>query len=560
MLVRNISLVTIVVLFQVLTACRQQLPVLAVEQAREVQAAFEETLFVPPPRTITDILVVFDSSNAAPAGFSDQEIKLAKGSPPSTSDTETLINFYNKRLLARLKLGLVQEALEDARISLGYYEQTENYQRRRLRSIRGDAARAEMTVGNYRNGIRQFKLDLADYRTMPRFAKLALAYAEGGDFDNAERIKLEADGLAKTLLLRSSTAGSVGGPTIVKTKIAQARMDSALHQLKGQWRKAEGRQRRVIQLLGLLPEKDSWESYYAKNTLAVILMRQGRLIESESVLRNIIHELIVEVGRNHLLVPQIARDLAMVLNRQGRFADSERLLNEVLKINASAGVPIDSSSSGIARFQLGKNLVSQRKWSDALEQFSRAHDDLVENAFLYERWLTSDISVPLALIKMGRAVDAEKILRKSLSRNIQSFTPNKYRIAEMRGALGMALAAMGKKKSALKSFQEAVPELIFHAVMADSKDEGDLARELRRIRILEDYIKLLTGISDTLLQDGSNAVEEAFRIDWNFRHVITGRIEWVDESPTQCARARCNALARGAEGRGRLGRANFGGE
>ena len=76
----------------------------------------------------------------------------------------------------------------------------------------------------------------------------------------------------------------------------------------------------------------------------------------------------------------------------------------------------------------------------------------------------------------------------------------------------MALAAMGKKKSALKSFQEAVRELIFHAVMADSKDEGDLARELRRIRILEDYIKLLTGISDTLLQDGSNAVEEAFRI------------------------------------------------
>ena len=83
----------------------------------EKQAEALPTMFVAPPRTITDITAILDSEKPDPAKIA--KLKDEADAPvPGHASRVDLARFYNKRGNARSALGRLADALDDANKSL----------------------------------------------------------------------------------------------------------------------------------------------------------------------------------------------------------------------------------------------------------------------------------------------------------------------------------------------------------------------------------------------------------------------------------------------------------
>ena len=345
----------------VLSACQVEPPSVAIPVAKKSVPKFDAPAFLPPPRTIADILSIFDQSNRKPSAELETHLKTSRLQGPSRTDAESFALFYRTRHYSRLYLGLVNGSLADARKALEYYEKTRDYQQRRIGNVRRDIGFAEMNFGNYRNGIEHLKQSLADKKTMRSYSWLVLAYSLSGDLENARKVRSEGDAYAAELLKNPRQSSR----RILSIKIQQARMARVINAISGRWEEAEKYQKRLIQLTKLHPKvRDRW-LMNAGNTLSTILRRQNRLIESEITQRESVRLALRTYGKNHPLTAKMVRNLARTLSAQGRFQDAGRLLEEVRKINqrlpsqpvwpasmlASTGAGTWPRSAVVARFE-----------------------------------------------------------------------------------------------------------------------------------------------------------------------------------------------------------------
>ena len=498
-----------------LAGCSDEPPAVSIEQAKKTAAAFPIESKMPeaqamgliaPPRAISDILAIFDQANETPPDELEQHRKTSALIRPPRADNESLALFYRNRHLARRYLGQVGDALLDARKALEYYEKTQDYQKRRLGDIRYYIGQAELEFGNYRNSLEHFKQSLADRKTMGRYARLVLAYVRSGDLNNARKFKSEGDAFADERL-ENPQLPSRG---ILSIKLHQARMARRIHASSGEWKEAEKFQRRVLQLTKLDPKVRSRSLIYAGNTLSSILRKQDRFIESEIVQRENVRLALRTYGKNHPDTATMVQNLARVMNAQGRFADAGRLLNEVEKINRLLRIPPNSRLHGSSLRLLASNLVLREKWREATNIFVTLRENQVSNRALKERWFSSNVYFPLALIKVGRAKEAETLLRSMLANSKGPRT----RRAEKKALLGMALHAQGRLSEAYAEFHEAIGRLVARNSTATDNENITSAREWRLRQYLNSYIDLLSVVQNTPLEKRMErpAAEEAFRL------------------------------------------------
>jgi CHAT domain-containing protein len=185
-----------------------------------------------------------------------------------------------------------------------------------------------------------------------------------------------------------------------------------------------------------------------------------------------------------------------------------------MDIHKTIGTAPEARSYVGARRQLGRALVAQLRWQDALLVFEEMGSAIVMDPVLAERTGRGDPNWALALIKTGKPDQAVPMLEGGVKRWSERLGRSHYEVAERRGFLAIALAETGQRQRALSEFQEAVKILLARGSVDSDEESGASARAWRVGLILEGYIKLLYDIRNELGQTraGFDPAAEAFRL------------------------------------------------
>jgi CHAT domain-containing protein len=123
------------------------------------------------------------------------------------------------------------------------------------------------------------------------------------------------------------------------------------------------------------------------------------------------------------------------------------------------------------------------------------------------RFLYGDLDWSLTFIRTGQARRAVERLAPMAGPIEQRLGPRDPQVGELRGTLGLALAAAGDQAAALREFRAAQPGLLAGLAREGSQEGGTVSLREQRLRaMLEAYVSTLARVG------GGEAVAEAFRV------------------------------------------------
>ena len=105
---------------------------------------------------------------------------------------------------------------------------------------------------------------------------------------------------------------------------------------------------------------------YISRSLALSLMRQGRLAESEAVARDTLIAQLRHFGRYSGQTVEGLAAMTEILSEQGRYADAETLAHATIDVLQRMGAETDSITLATVRRTLADAQVGNERWSDAL--------------------------------------------------------------------------------------------------------------------------------------------------------------------------------------------------
>jgi CHAT domain-containing protein len=474
---------------------------MSLDEAKQVTATFQERAFVPPPRTITDVLAIFEQPSAGRSLTARALTFHADATPPVGATGAVLAQFYYERGKAAMGLGRARQELEDNRAAVQLVNRVGSD------DLRGEifsmAAWAEAGHGNYARAIELMERAAATNRYAPAYPSgLVRLHTIAGDLKAARAAHDEAR------YRINQGWGKAWAP------VHGASNQFMLLEAEGRWAEAEPFIRQSIKAFedgGLTHQWPQWVDE-RRGALVRNLIRQGRLVEAEVLARDTAVRTLREWGTGSRVALGAAQGLAGVLLAEGRTAEAVRLLGVTSELRERVGG--GGFTLAAMRQTLAEALVADGQWEAALVQFDRVREGLRENAFLYDRVFTTGVYLPLALLKAGRTEEAVTHFARSHEVAKQRFGPRHYDTAERGGLLAVALAATGQKERVLAAFQEAIPVLLPRSRQADEESGTTADREQRRQLILEAYITLLQELRGTPLERTLpvDPVAEAFRL------------------------------------------------
>ncbi|MFH1489525.1 MAG: CHAT domain-containing protein [Pseudomonadota bacterium] len=493
-------------------------PTVSLEEAKKITATFEGQDFTPPPRTINDITKILSQEKPEDLEFFNKALQRADSPPPDTRDALTLAKFYLDRGHAAFEVGRAKQEIEDLRLAFEYGEKSGF---RCLNRAMLGLSTAEGRGGNFSRGIEIMKKLLSKVDRASQVAGynalIAFFYVNVGDIEAAYQALSRADNAA------SDTLRWNPGPwrNAMKSLVSEGRATS----LDAMGRLSEGEVEHRKALAEWEPLKDAvWECETPKNNPKVYnwlfcelgenLRLQGRLVEAEIEARKAVIGALKSHGRYSAHTAFVLRGLCEVIFEQGRYAESEVLARADIEIHRRAGTARESFPLAKARAVLADAIFAQSRWGDALKTYDGILEDLKGDRASYEEFIATKVNLWLALIKGGRGSEALGHVRPAYERERGRLGETHYKTAEIRGVLGMALAATGDKEAALWEFSKAVPILIRGSGGSEGGKETGTARGFRLGLILDAYIRLLSEVRGTPLEAraGIDAAAEAFRL------------------------------------------------
>ena len=490
------------------SACQRAM---SVDEAKQVTARFAGRAFVPPPRTINDIMTILDQGKRIDPDAVAKAQALVDAPPPTTSDADVLATFFHERGLTAREIGRFAQELDDLGRAAGYA--------RRL-PILADLSDAYFYAGNLSRArdIRREMLELRGPGTLGmnihNHATLARIYAIGGDLEAAEAETREAQ---KILFPARHWPGLRPG-TLATYESAVATAQASVLETRGRFEQAEVFYQEAIAVLladPILSKAPRVDLQAAR--LALVLVRQGRLLEAENEARNAVLGAVSKRGRNSKETANMLRTLARVIVEQGRYAEAEALARASLDIYARIGAPPDSFTMALARTELAASFVGQGRWEAARAEYEAirlaiASDPDTLHKDVASFGLRDDEAI--ALLKTGHIERAVQRLGVLLDRARATVGDGHTRTAEIRGLLAVAHAARGETARALAGFADATRVLLDRTVEVDDEAMTRPAREQRLRLILGSYIGLLASIRGTAEERraGIDAAAEGFRL------------------------------------------------
>ena len=484
---------------------------MSVDEARRVTAAFTGRAFVPPPRTVHDILDALEQHKRAETAAVTHARRNVDQSPPGSSDAATLAEFYYQRGLAARELGRFKQELADL-------SQAAEHSRRI--DILVELSGAHFYGGNV-NRAREIRQEIAALRgaavagwQIGNQANLARLHAIVGDLEAADAASDEAHRLlyaARGRQGRTPDAIAAG-----EANVATARATVA--EARGRFEEAANFYRESIAILSADSRwtMQAWVDLQVSR-LALVLIRQGRLLEAENEARRAVLGTLGKRGRNSKETATMVRVLSRAIVEQGRYMEAEALARASLDIYARIGAPPDSYTLALARSELLTALVGQGRWTAAIAEYERLREALRGDFAMLEHGMGHvgyRNNAAIAYLKTGEAERAVAMLTSMLERDRATIGEAHTTTAETRGLLAAAQAAAGDHAGALASFTRAVPVLIDRTEHVDDEATTAPAREERLRLIFGAYVTLLARIRGTELERaaGIDAVAEAFRV------------------------------------------------
>ena len=306
-----------------LAACQSPPPppddTVPVEEAKKhkiiYRAAAEPGTYVPPPRTVEDLLAALKAYPDAPNA--DAAAALVRQAPPKTDDVRKLAAFYWERGRAAQRLGLVQQQIADLRKA------------------------AEYGQGLSLN-------DVDDGRIL---AELAGAEIQGGNLLTAlalRRQAVEAAARSKSLGLQMSSAALLTAiySRLGERKLAREALDQA-ETLLGSLQNSRN----------LRWYQHNW-SASVNEARAILLEDEGKYQEAESLRRRVLadREADIEINEQRLKVAELLNKPSKdnVLRHRGR-AETLLALNLVKQERLT-------EAEAVVRKQLGRALHARARY------------------------------------------------------------------------------------------------------------------------------------------------------------------------------------------------------
>jgi CHAT domain-containing protein len=451
-------------------------PSVSLEEAKQITAEFGGS-FTPPPKSINDLLTLIDKGRAEP--------QACDGDPTLTDEEVRALmsatRVYGKRTGFGAHTAVAQSEIQFER---GSFPRSIKYMKW---AIRADDRRGSLAG---------------------RYAQLAVYHAYSGDLSAAEAAISQANGYAVGLKPGNWQGGERAAAWFY-FHINAGR--AAVADLRGDLVRGESFHRLAIERSGKWP--DSGPKVFNRIALARNLMRQGRLMEAENVVRDALRYPLSQDPAS----PESAAALAAfseILYEQDRYVDAEALAHITVELYRSMCVQRGNLLLAVARNVLAKSLVGQERWQEALAVYEAVRADMASDPDSFQSMSAGNLYLGLALLHTGRTGQAVETLRQALDRSRKRLGDRHYKTAEIRGFLAMTRLAEGNQAQALDEFAAATEILLTRSREADDDGATFAARDRRMNLILGSYIGLLADIRGKKLEGAAqiDAVAEAFRL------------------------------------------------
>jgi CHAT domain-containing protein len=456
---------------------------MSLEEAKKVTLSIGDKTFVPSPRSIDDIIALLNQQHLEDNSPRFQKLLFqADSSPPENADYWKA-NFYLHRGDAALKLGRFKQALVDFRSAFHFYDKQSHYPDKngKLRNkLTWRLGTMEYIAGNFKYAIRILEEGVKKKIEEPAiYAQLVKLYAFIGDLESAKKIKKQ--GLVVCNQLRDKKGWKIW------SQVHAARIEAIFLEAQGKYKEAEIFRRKQLDLTSL---KDIFYVVHARIDLAKNLMKQKRLVEAEIEARQALKEGLIFMEKNTGDFATLIVNFGNIIQHQGRLKDAENLIRTGIDILEKTNISSSSFLQGQSRVQLGNVLVYQKKYVAAMEQFNFAKKAMQPNQYIYNRNLSQNPNLTLALLMTGRTKEAISLINHIYDFNRTSFGATHYLTAEILGLRAVAHFSMKRYKLSLDDFSHAVPILLER----ENADADDYSKNFRLKIIIESYLDLLSQL------------------------------------------------------------------
>ena len=477
------------------SACVGQM---SVEEARQVTISMGDQSLTAPPRRIDDILSVLDQSGQDDPAIRQKFRAEIDKPPPKTENAATLAVYYQRRGDAVMQMARHSQALTDLRLAMTYSSQTGGYDHLLLKSL----ADAEFVSGNFKVAIELMERSLRLKEWPSTYKVLVKLYARVGNLESAQ--KAASRGISLCNRLRNNR-GWGNWPVI-----HSADMEAYVLEAQGKFAEAEPYYRQVIRnWTPSMRQQFPFGYIVARMNLTENLRNQDSLVEAEVEARDTLKAMGAIDKESEAFGHEVG-ELGIILLRQGRLQDSEKLMRACLRTLEAANVPVDSYLMAHARMRLGDVLTAGQKFGEAMQEFDIARSGLQQNQYLYENFFARNPALMLALVRTGRIQEASQQISAIHAQKSRLFGKKHYRTAEALAFRGMLYSLQKNDQAALKDFSKALPVLI----ETNSGETFAYDRRMRLKIILESYLDLLSKVQGTDLEKdaGIDAIVEAFKV------------------------------------------------
>lgn len=457
-------------------------------------------------RSIDDVFTQLDATQPR-AERRAGRLAAADAPPPDAGDPAVLASFYQRRAEAAAALGRAQQRVDDLETALSFAERVNvpTWQSGERLSLLSQLASAWSTV-HYRKSIAYAERVLAYPRVGTGYVigentRLANTHTSLGDFQAAGRYLARAE---EALEKAKSGPDWERSGASWRTQVDFARGFRLRYQ--GKYAEAEAAFRSAS-------ARRSASQQAALRNLALAMQRQGRLDEAEVVARDCLRQALAQSGRDSLDVVNILRVLAIILGEQGRHAEAVALADRAVRIADEIGIARTAFASVWAWQVLGASQVDAGQYRDGADTFAALSREYARDPQVLGTVAQSGRAWGYALIRIGRAEEAARILRGAVDRSSRTLGASHIETAFDRGYLGMALVEMGQFDEALREMRASLD-----AIAGADGSQLDYVRRSARAtarlgQIATAYIDLLARVrgSETERRSGIEAASESFR-------------------------------------------------
>lgn len=524
-LLRNFCAVVVAVL-----CAAGALSVEAQNVAPSASAQAQTSASVPPP-TIADLVLLLQSYKpdlAKTKRYVDEmEAKIVE-----TNDAVDMARAWHKKAIAAEQLG-AQE------LRYNYLLKAENYALKvpgasarddigwSLR-IRQEIAGTTAAVRGVGEGIDALESFLNEGRSMPNnqgiligpACQLVDLFIQMGDLDKAAVSIRDLNNSAQRM---RSNRGAVYYSSNWFAQIEKARGNLLMAQ--GKYDDAErsflAAQRLSLEAIkdhamarqagqfGMAQERAESNHFLASRDLALAYLAQGRLDESELLLRDTLKKTLTSQGRSSATAGRILFALSRVYIEKGRASEAIVIGQWAYKAFDEAGFgPNSPAKLSQAQFLAGVYTTLGR-YAEAAAIYDELKQTASEESRNGLQLNLFDLPTVRAYVGVGRQADGLTISDQLLTNNLKRLGPDHYQTGEVRGVRAAALSANGRKDEARKEFEQAVRILLEAGVATNTKGTSSLLVQNRKKAILNNYVDLLAGPQAT---KSPADLTEAFRL------------------------------------------------